>query len=381
MFEAPDNQYSTDFFSQFADLAQQQQSQPDEQEQPGIPEENDQQSQQYSDDDFTALQDRYDQLNERINTIESGRTPYEGDDEFLNFLFSDNSNDPIDISYKPQLKSTDLLSGIAKGESGGNYYAQNPQPGQTAYGKYQFTNAAQKDAYNTTGGSKTYGSFENYQKAFKSNPQVQEEAMNARMNQARKVVGDDPAALALYHYAPKFGKMYAEGKLDLSKSPSDYGIGKGVKNPSFQQFLKTHGFQNGGYVDDVSMQGYNVDSPYNHNPFLDIHTPTGEITMERTLIPLLGEDENGVKKIMHPGQKYKFSGNQVRETPLFQNGGDINEVKNFYNNYLNSPNYKKRLLSQGYSNPKNVIDHRLNNLNNTTVGITKNGTEYNQKKK
>lgn len=136
-----------------------------------------------------------------------------------------------------------LTEAIGAGESGNNYFAANPQPGQTAFGKYQFTNDAQKDAYEMSGGKQKYGSFETYQQLFKTSPQVQEEAMNLRMNQARKVVGDDPVAIALYHYAPKFGLMYKNGELDLDKNPAYYGIGKGVANPTFRDYLRTHGFK------------------------------------------------------------------------------------------------------------------------------------------
>ena len=167
------------------------------------------------------------------------------------------------------ISTNNLFEGIAKGESNGNYFAANPQPGQTAFGKYQFTNDAQKDAYNASGGKGKYGSFENYQKLFKTIPQIQEEAMSLRMNQAKKVVGDNPVALALYHYAPKFGIMYSKGQLDLDKTPASYGIGKGVKNPSFRNFLNTHGFKEkfkiGGVfelddneIDRLTKMGYKI---------------------------------------------------------------------------------------------------------------------------
>lgn len=52
-------------------------------------------------------------------------------------------------------------------------------------------------------------------------------------------------------------------------------------------------------------------------------------------------------------------------------------VKQFYNNYLNSPNYKVRLLGQGYNDPNGVITDRLNNLNSTKVVNTPGGgSEY-----
>lgn len=47
-----------------------------------------------------------------------------------------------------------------------------------------------------------------------------------------------------------------------------------------------------------------------------------------------------------------------------QQGG---EIKKFYNNYLNSPKYKQRLQTQGYTNPQQVITDRLNKLNTTKI--------------
>lgn len=135
-----------------------------------------------------------------------------------------------------------IYDNIARGESN-SYYDKNPN--SSATGKYQFTTAAQKDAYNQSGGKDRYGSFENYQKLFKTSPQVQEEAMRLRMNQAVKSVGNDPIALTLYHYGPKFAYLYKKGRLDLDKKPMDYGVGTSKDgNPTFRDFLKTHGFPN-----------------------------------------------------------------------------------------------------------------------------------------
>jgi hypothetical protein len=49
-----------------------------------------------------------------------------------------------------------------------------------------------------------------------------------------------------------------------------------------------------------------------------------------------------------------------------QNGEEITPIQ-FYNDYLNSPNYINRLKLQGYKDPKKTISDRLNNLNKTKV--------------
>lgn len=68
--------------------------------------------------------------------------------------------------------------------------------------------------------------------------------------------------------------------------------------------------------------GYANGSPYSGNPYLDIETPKGLITMADTPIDLLGIDNLGNVKKMKAGRKnpYKFAGQVVREIPL-QEGG------------------------------------------------------------
>jgi hypothetical protein len=46
---------------------------------------------------------------------------------------------------------------------------------------------------------------------------------------------------------------------------------------------------------------------------------------------------------------------------------ETNEVKDFYNNYLNSANYTKRLTEQGYTNPQQAILDRLANMKSVTT--------------
>ncbi len=85
-----------------------------------------------------------------------------------------------------------------------------------------------------------------------------------------------------------------------------------------QQATKAE-FQMGG----VSLLGYSKDSPYKNNPYLDIHTPNGAITMKDTEMPLYGVDETGHSKVMYPGNDYQFPGKKVREVP-FKRGGRFN---------------------------------------------------------
>jgi len=79
-------------------------------------------------------------------------------------------------------------------------------------------------------------------------------------------------------------------------------------------------------MDLKSILGYANGSPFMGNPYLDIETPEGLITMENTPIDLLGVDNLGNTKKMKAGRKnpYKFEGDVVREIPMrnpYQQGG------------------------------------------------------------
>jgi len=73
-------------------------------------------------------------------------------------------------------------------------------------------------------------------------------------------------------------------------------------------------------TDIKSILGYADFSPYRNNPYLDIQSPNGQITMENTSIPLMGISNMGEVKYMKPGKKYKYKGTNIREIPL-QTGG------------------------------------------------------------
>lgn len=64
----------------------------------------------------------------------------------------------------------------------------------------------------------------------------------------------------------------------------------------------------------------------------------------------------------------------IQEDQMFQQGGNFKE---FYKGYINSPNYKKRLITQGYNNPEQVKKDRLNNLNKITQSeVNDIGSQY-----
>ena len=93
-----------------------------------------------------------------------------------------------------------------------------------------------------------------------------------------------------------------------------------------ETLLKFINAQSQRVQDDISQQGYKRDSPYVDRPQNVIKGQPGQptqITMQGVDKTLMGIDEYGNKKIMHPGQEYEFPGSQVTETEIAKNGGTL----------------------------------------------------------
>jgi hypothetical protein len=109
--------------------------------------------------------------------------------------------------------------------------------------------------------------------------------------------------------------------------------------------------------DIVSRLGYKENSPFKESSFLEINTPTGQITMKGVKIPLLAISNKNEKKIMLPEQEYQFKGDNVLEIPLkLKCGGKM----------------KKRYASGGMingMNPEEFLSQSANTLNNVNMGI------------
>lgn len=76
-------------------------------------------------------------------------------------------------------------------------------------------------------------------------------------------------------------------------------------------------------MDKRSIYGYKSQSPYRYSPYLDINTPSGEITMEGVPHDILGITPEGETQYMkaNSSNPYKFNSSQVREIPLAKRGG------------------------------------------------------------
>lgn len=93
-----------------------------------------------------------------------------------------------------------------------------------------------------------------------------------------------------------------------------------------ETLLKFINAQSQRVQDDISQQGYKRDSPYVDRPQNVIKGQPGQptqITMQGVDKTLMGIDEYGNKKIMHPGQEYEFPGSEVTEIEIAKNGGTL----------------------------------------------------------
>ena len=89
---------------------------------------------------------------------------------------------------------------------------------------------------------------------------------------------------------------------------------------------------------------------------------SNDITMKGVNQPLLGISDEGDIQYMEPNKDYKFKGKKVTEYPVIQNGSSLSP-KQFFQDYLSSPMYVKRLKLMEYNNPIKVQNERLNKLN------------------
>jgi hypothetical protein len=82
--------------------------------------------------------------------------------------------------------------------------------------------------------------------------------------------------------------------------------------------------------------------------------------------PVAITDGSKYQILTGPQDTAKFNGKVYERKLKMQMGGSTkNDVKAFYNEYLNSPNYLNRLTTQGNANPLELINARLANLKGT----------------
>jgi hypothetical protein len=60
-------------------------------------------------------------------------------------------------------------------------------------------------------------------------------------------------------------------------------------------------------------------------------------------------------------------------------GGPAQDGKTFYNDYINSPKYKERLVLQNYTNPEKVVNERTKHLSKTKLNVLPNTGQFTEK--
>ena len=109
-----------------------------------------------------------------------------------------------------------------------------------------------------------------------------------------------------------------------------------IENTSILSPARVEKMQSGGVVNRLQQKmGYKDNSPYKNLPYQDIYSD--RITMSGVSRPLVATTDTGVRTVMQPGGEYYFPGaTQVRETPLYSNGGGIKDRENFQKMKLNT---------------------------------------------
>lgn len=288
--------FSQDFYDALDTYSGQQDQGQDEQEAVDNTQEEGQESGQasaspYNEDYIKELEQKYSDLEERLKSLEGGSKSEDDDQAFFNFLFdgSDN-NSPANID--PSLFKPRSFSSAGSASSGFRSFA-TPEEGRNALLNQLNLYQTGKTKTGVKPTSTLYEAMATYAPASDKN---------------------DPKGYADF-VAKKLGVSPDTPIKDLDpKGWADaITIMEGNKKGNNPGNLRK--FQMGG-TDHVSMMGYSEDSPYKHNPYLFINTPTGGITMENTKMPLMGIGSDGEKKMMMPGKKYKFNSNIVKEIPL-----------------------------------------------------------------
>lgn len=117
--------------------------------------------------------------------------------------------------------------------------------------------------------------------------------------------------------------------------------------------------QTGGYVNNT---GYTPGTDTFNNPFNII--PSNNITMENTPFPVIGYPNNGVPKVMKPGNRYTFpEASSVLEIPLLQNGGLRKPI------FTNNPNDPRIRAYQDSLNLYNDVEKEYQDIKRSGIGL------------
>lgn len=170
---------------------------------------------------------------------------------------------------------------------------------------------------------------------------------------------------------------------DEDEGTTTYQPNGRVKPRIWQYGGSTSKYQFGGnntlYADTYEQQRIGLNDP-NYNTAVFNTKGTNTFRGLDNHQPVAITDGRKYQVLYGPKDTAKFTG-KVYERKM-QFGGELrpetNEIKEFYNQYGNSPNYTKRLVEQGYANPQQVILDRIANIKPVTTSVDNLiGSQYN----
>lgn len=144
-------------------------------------------------------------------------------------------------------------------------------------------------------------------------------------------------------YPINTNNWHLPSKYKLKGHPRTYEYEDGNFGAEYREGAKdtrNSTFQNGGRIklliqQDISSQGYKDNSPYKNAPNLLIESPTGKITMDNVSKPLMVESNTGQRTLLQPNSGvHQLEGTKFKETPVLQNGGDVENPLNSENTYI-----------------------------------------------
>lgn len=235
---------------------------------------------------------------------------------------------------------------IGAAESNNNYNARNPKPGVTTFGKYQFVKATRRGIWEKHLKSE-FKTFDDFEKAYASKPEVQEAVMDNHIADLRKQYGDNIEAIALVH------RLGPKGYERVKKNPKllDMEISKSVpestdKETPNQYLKKILGDTPKTTTEEVAAPQSPQYQPIGNRPAADPDTFFGNPDMSMKTANGKGVPEDDTEYFYNTGKRkapfmktpfdpmqiapeiFAVATNRVRSVPMQQYSPDLFEQYN-----------------------------------------------------
>lgn len=175
-----------------------------------------------------------------------------------------------------------------------------------------------------------------------------------------------------------FGWIAGGGKAKNGITVQEYGIGEEVPNLTPAQAAVLNQF----IPYPAEQQPIPIQPRYQPEYYSALPNGEFQVNIPRHLQDRLSQSGRiGADYDQTLSRAYGYEGSYGNKdyVPTMKDGGEISKVKAFYNEYLNSPNYKQRLIKQEYLDPDRTIKDRLQMLNSAKVTTGNNGSNHNRK--